>query len=122
MHLAVRSSMRDSRVGAQESVTLYSVIAARARAASTRTLAAVAAGAGAIALGAVLLGHAHWTFLTACYLVWSIAVWGLVFGPEHPRSRPWRALEYLLVASDTALAMALGIGLFFLALGPRWML
>lgn len=122
MHLAVRSSMRDSRVGAPDSVTVYSVIAARARAASARTLAAIAAGAGAVALGAVVLGLAHWTLLTACYLVWSIAVWGLVFGPDHPRSRPWRAVEYLLVASDTALAAALGIGLFFLALGPRWML
>lgn len=122
MHLAVRSSMRDPRVGAPDSVTVYSVIAARARAASPRTLAAVAATAGALALGAVLLGLAHWTVLTACYLVWSIAVWGLVFGPDHPRSRPWRAVEYLLVASDTALAVALGVGLFFLALGPRWML
>lgn len=122
MHLALRSSMRDSRVGAPEGVTVYSMLAARARAASTRTLAALAAGAGVVALAAVLLGHAHWTLLTACYLGWSFAVWGLVFGPEHPRSTPWRAVEYLLVASDTALAVALGIGLFFLALGPRWML
>ena len=122
MHLALRSSMRDSRVGAPDGVTVYSMLAARGRAASTRTLAAVAAGAGLVALAAVLLGHAHWTLLTACYLVWSFAVWGLVFGPEHPRSRPWRAVEYFLVASDTALAVVLAIGLFFLALGPRWML
>jgi hypothetical protein len=114
--------MRDSRVGAPDSVTVYSLIAVRARAASARTLAAVAVCAGAVALGAVVLGLAHWTLLTACYLLWSIAVWGLVFGPEHPHSRPWRTVEYLLVASDTALAGVLGIGLFFLALGPRWML
>lgn len=124
MQLTMHSTMRDPHAGAPPStdMTVYALLAARARAASRRTLAAVAAGAGVVALAAVLLGLAHWTLLTACYLLWSFAVWGLVFGPEHPPSRPWRAAEYLLVASDTILAIALAVGLFFLALGPRWVL
>lgn len=122
MQLAMHSTMRDPRVGASADVTAYTLLAARARATSRRALGAVAAAAGVIALAAVLLGIAHWTLLTACYLAWSYAVWGLVFGPEHPRSRAWRTVEYLLVASDTALAIVLAVGLFFLALGPRWVL
>lgn len=124
MQLTLHGSMRGPHVGRAAPVngTIYAVLAARARAASRRTLGAIAAGAGVVALAAVLLGQGDWTLLTACYLVWSFAVWGLVFGPEHPRSRTWRAIEYLLVASDTVLAITLGVGLFFLALGPRWVL
>lgn len=122
MQLALHSTMRDPHVGAPVDATVYTLLASRARAASTRTLGGIAAGAGIVALTAVLLGHAHWTLLTACYLVWSFAVWGLVFGPAHPRSRAWRTVEYLLVISDTMLAIVLAVGVFFLALGPRWVL
>jgi len=122
MQITLHSTMRDPHAGAPADVTIYRLLAARGRAASGRTLGAIAAGAGAVALAAVLLGRAHWTLLTACYLVWSFAVWGLVFGPAHPRSRAWRSVEYLLVASDTVLAVALAVGLFFLALGPTWVL
>lgn len=124
MQLTMHSTLRDPHAGAPatSNVTIYKLLAARARATSRRTLGAVSAGAGLTALAAVLLGAAHWTLLTACYLVWSFAVWGLVFAPEHPRSPAWRATEYLLVASDTILVIALAGALFFLALGPRWVL
>lgn len=116
--------MRDPHAGAPAStdVTVYALLAARARATSRRTLGTTAACAGVVALATVLLGVTHWTLLTACYLVWSFAVWGLVFAPPHPRTVAWRSAEYLLVASDTVLAAALTVGLFFLALGPRWVL
>lgn len=122
MHLALHSAMRDSRVGPSADADVYALLATRARAASPRTLGAIAAAAGAVALGAVIVGIGDWTLLTACYLVWSFAVWGLVFGPAHPPTRRWRVAELFIVVSDTLLAIALGIGLFFLALGPRWML
>lgn len=122
MHLALHSAMRDSRAGASADADVYTVLAARARATSPRVLGAIAAAAGVVALAAVVLGIGDWTLLTACYLVWSFAVWGLVFGPAHPPTRRWRAVELFIVVSDTVLAIALGIGLFFLALGPRWML
>lgn len=122
MQLAIRNTMRDPRAGARADVTVYSMLASRARAASRRTLAAIAAAAGCVALVAAIAGLAHWTLLTACYLLWSYAVWGLVFGPAHPPTRAWRLTEAFLVVSDTILAIALGVGLFYLALGPRWVL
>jgi hypothetical protein len=124
MQLVIRSTMRDQRAGAEPSrdVNVYALLAARARAASRRSLAWTAAGAGGVAVAAVLLGAGHWTVLTACYLVWSYAVWGLVFGPTHPSTRTWRSIELLIVGSGTALAVVLFVGVFYLALGPRWML
>jgi hypothetical protein len=122
MQIALRSAAREPRAGARVDPTIYSLLASRARAASRRALATLAVGAGLAALAAVALGVGHWTVLTGCYLVWSFAVWGLVFGPAHPKTRAWRGVEIALVSVDTLLAAALIIGLFYLALGPRWML
>lgn len=124
MQLAMRSTMRDVRGGApaERDVNLYAFLAARARAASRGSLALTAAGAGIAAIAAVMLGAGHWMVLTTCYLAWSYAVWGLVFAPREQMPRRWRIVELLIVASDTILAAAVVVGVFYLALGPRWML
>lgn len=124
MQLTMHSTMRDERAGTEPSrdVNLYVFLGARARNASRATLASIAAGAGVVALVAVALHVMSWMLLTACYVVWSYAVWGLVFTRPHRTTLGWRATEYFLVGSGTAFAAILLIGLFYLALGPRWML
>lgn len=107
---------------ANDGETIFSLLADRARHTPRRVLAIVAASAGIAALLAAAAGIATWWLLTLCYLAWSFAVWGLVFGPAHPRTRAWRGVELLLVVSDACLATIVAIALFYLALGPRWML
>lgn len=113
--------VRTARFGTHNE-SIFTLLAATARAASSRSLALIALGAGLAAL-ALSVAHAEsWIAYATCYVVWAFASWGLLFrGPRSPRGLAFAA-NRLLVVSATAVTVAIGVGLFFLALGPRWML
>lgn len=106
--------------GSRESV--FTVLAGLARRQSRGRLATIALLSGAIALIATLLGHVSWILLAACYVTWDFAMWGMIFGPRPAVSRQELALHYFMIVSGAAVFAIAIMGLFFVALGPRWML
>ena len=102
--------------------SIFVVLASSARRMSYRELSTIAAGSGVVALMAVAVGKASWMLLSACYVVWCFASWGLLFSSSTPRSAAWRMFHWLIVGSASAVFAALLAGLFFWALGPRWIL
>jgi hypothetical protein len=101
---------------------VFEMLASSARSLSFHELSVLAAASGAIALAAAASGVASWMLLAGCYVAWSFAGWGILFHADKPRSGAWRILHLLIVGSTTAVSIVLGIGLFFWALGPRWVL
>jgi hypothetical protein len=89
---------------------------------SYRELAAIAAASGVVAFVAAGIGRASWMLLSACYVTWCFASWGLLFRSPVQRPPGWRAFQWLIVGSATAVFATLAIGLCFWALGPRWVL
>ena len=101
---------------------VFAMLASSARKLSYRDLSAIAAASGVIALVAAALGRASWMLLSACYVIWCFAGWGILFHAATPRSLRWRAFQWTIVGSASAVVVALGVGLFFWALGPSWKL
>ena len=89
---------------------------------SLRELSSIAAASGAIAVVAAALGTASWMLLAGCYVVWCFAGWGILFHTATPTSIRWRAFQWTIVGSATAVFIALAVGVFFWALGPTWVL
>ena len=102
--------------------SVFAVLASSARRLSYAELSSIAAASGIIALAAASLGIASWMLLAACYVVWCFAGWGILFHTSTPRTRRWRAFEWTIVGSASAVCVILGVGVFFWALGPRWIL
>ncbi len=102
--------------------SVFVVLASSARKLSYGELSSIAAASGVIALAAAALGIASWMLLAACYVVWCFAGWGILFHSSTPRTLPWRAFEWTIVGSASAVCIVLGVGVFFWALGPRWIL
>lgn len=102
--------------------SIFAVLATAARRLSYGDLSVIAAASGVVALAAALLGQASWMLLSACYVVWCFAVWGILFHTSTPRTARWRALQWTIAGSASAVAVILGVGVFFWALGPRWVL
>ena len=101
---------------------VFGILAALGRRSASRTLGAVAAASGVIAFGLALAGRADWTVSGICYVVWCFASWGLLFPSGRPATKTGRAVELILVGSAFAVSVIVLAGLFFRALGPRWML
>jgi hypothetical protein len=112
-HVAPLASPRES---------IFAVLASTARKLSYRDLSAVAAASGAAALVAAAMGRASWMLLSACYVVWCFAGWGILFHTTTPRTARWRAFQWTIVGSASVVAVILGVGVFFWALGPSWKL
>lgn len=102
--------------------SIYAVLASSARTLSEFELGSIAVASGIVALVAAALGRASWVLLGGCYVVWSFAGWGIVFGPRVQRPKQWRALELIIVSSGTGVFAILVVGLFFWALGSHWQL
>ncbi len=102
--------------------TIFAVLASAARKLSYSDLSMIAAASGLIALIAAVAGRASWVLLSACYVVWCFAGWGILFHTAQAPTSRWRVLEAGLVASATSVVVILGIAAFFWALGPRWVL
>jgi hypothetical protein len=123
--LASSGSVRSSAPQSAGGENVFSVLAGAGRRLSFGELAAIAAVSGVAALAAAAIGRASWLLLAACYVAWSFAGWGIMFhdaAPSRPRTRRWRAFQWMLVGSATAVFTAFGVGLFFWALGPAWKL
>ena len=102
--------------------TVFGMLASSARSLSYHELSVLSAACGAIALAAAISGVASWMLLAACYIAWSFAGWGILFHSEKPPLGAWRILHLVIVGSAATVAVVLGVGVFFWALGPRWML
>jgi hypothetical protein len=102
--------------------SLPAVLASSARNLSDHQLSVLALGSGAVAVASALLRHSSWILLGACYVVWCYAGWGVLFRSPTRRTVSWRALEWLIAGSATAVAVAVGFGVFFWALGSHWQL
>ncbi len=102
--------------------SVFVVLASSARKLSYGELSSIAAASGVIALAAALLGIASWMLLAACYVVWCFAGWGILFHALTPRTLRWRAFQWTIVGSASAVFVLLGVGVFFWALGPGWIL
>ena len=102
--------------------SIFAVLASSARRMSYGELSIIAAGSGVAALTAVALARASWMLVAVCYVLWCFASWGLLFRSATPRSAGWRAFHWLIVGSGSAVFVTLLVGLFFWALGPRWVL
>ena len=92
-HVAPLAASRES---------VFVVLASFGRKMSYGGLSAVAAASGVIALAAAALGHASWMLLSACYVVWCFACWGILFHSQTPRTLRWRAFEWTIVGSAAA--------------------
>lgn len=101
---------------------IFAVLASSARKLSDAELGSMAAVSGIVALATVALGRTSWMLLAACYVVWCFAGWGILFRSTEQRSPSWQVFELVIVGSASAVFIALGVGLFFLALGPHWQL
>jgi hypothetical protein len=112
-HAAPLSSAREN---------VFLMAASSARRLSYADLSAIAAASGTLALAAAAFGVASWMLLAACYVGWCFAGWGILFHSSTPRTLAWRTLEWIIVGSASAVCVVIGIGAFFWALGPRWML
>ncbi len=106
----------------RQDATIFESLGQFARRTPQRTLALVALASGAVALLLAATGAGYWMLLAACYVVWSFAAWGLLLGHTERSSAASRAIGYLIVISDSALVVAIGIAAFYWALGPRWVL
>lgn len=106
--------------GSEETVFPY--LARFVRCASLTSLRIIALTSGFVALLLQLLGHGDWRLLIACYVLWSIATWGLVF--SHRTTRTWlgRIGEGALVVSATLASLTLMVMVLYWALGPKWQL
>ena len=102
--------------------SVFVVLASSARRMSYGTLSSIAAASGLAALAAAAVGKASWMLLATCYVVWCFSGWGILFHASTPRTRRWRAFEWTIVGSASAVCVILGVAVFFWALGPRWML
>jgi hypothetical protein len=102
--------------------SLFVVLASSARRLSYGELSMIAAASGIAALAAAAFGTASWMLLSACYVAWCFAGWGILFHASTPRTLRWKAFEWTLVGSASAVCVILGVGVFFWALGPRWIL
>ncbi|MDQ2889748.1 MAG: hypothetical protein M3R65_04210 [Gemmatimonadota bacterium] len=107
-------------VAPRESV--FSLLASLARSRSYGELSGVAAASGLVALGASVIGRPGWMVLSLCYLGWCFASWGLLFHASGSPSPLRRLLGIILVSSGAAVSTILITGVFFWALGPRWVL
>lgn len=101
---------------------IFAILASAARKLSYGDLSVIAAASGAVALVAAVIGHASWMLLSACYVAWCFAGWGILFHTATPRTARWKAFQWTVVGSASIVAVVLGIGIFFWALGPRWVL
>jgi hypothetical protein len=103
--------------------SVYAVLASSARRLTYGELSVIAGASGLIALAAAAFGRASWMLLAACYIAWCFAGWGILFhSPSIPRTATWRALNLTIAVSATGVFVALAFGVFFWALGPRWIL
>lgn len=88
---------------------------------SKRAVGITSIVSGLTALIATLTGRASWILLGACYVAWCYSGWGLYFAGRSFSGR-LRMLEYVLVATGVAAALAVASALYLLALGPSWLL
>lgn len=102
--------------------SIFAVLASSARKLPDSELGSIAAASGVVALATAAVGRASWMLLAACYVIWCFAGWGILFRSTERRSRGWRVFELLIVGSATSVFAALGMGLFFWALGSHWQL
>ena len=112
-HVAPLASPRES---------IFAVLASAARRLSYGDLSVIAAASGAVALAAAAIDRASWLLLSACYVVWCFAGWGILFHTSTPRTARWKAFQWTIVGSASVVAVILGVGVFFWALGPSWKL
>ena len=101
---------------------VFLMVGSSARHLSYGALSGIAAASGVIALAAAASGRASWMLLTACYVAWCFAGWGILFHSSTPATTPWRLLRLTIAASAATASVAIGVGIFFWALGPSWVL
>lgn len=102
--------------------SIFAVLASSARKLPEYELGALAGASGIVALVSVALGRTSWLLLSACYVLWCFAGWGILFRSAAQRSPRWQALEWMIVGSATVVFIAAGIGAFFWTLGSHWQL
>lgn len=106
----------------EDSETLLEVLRTEASQKSQRDLLAVSALAASAALLAAILGATSWILPAIAYVIWCFSAWGILFARRSRAGRSGHVMEQLLVATGFGVAIAILIALFFLALGPPWVL
>lgn len=114
--------MNQSASSLPDRENVFLMVESSARHLSYGALSVIAAASGVIALAAAASGRASWMLLAACYVAWCFAGWGILFHSFTPATIPWRLLRLTIAASAATASLAIAIGIFYWALGPRWVL
>jgi hypothetical protein len=88
---------------------------------SVRTIGVIGLTSGVVALVAQRLAIGSWLVPGAAFVVWSLSGWRLFFNDAR-KSRPVRALGYVILSSGVVVAGAIVLKLYLAALGSAWKL